>query len=147
MGDATNGASAATRGPTSWILIGEIFPLPIRSRGVALSIASGWLWAVVVSVIAPYMIGRDKGNMRAAVFFVWGGACVFGVAYAYYLVPETRGLSLEQIDQMLSETTPRNSANWRPTTTFAAEAGKVLGEPQQLDKDDKLDEESGVSLV
>jgi hypothetical protein len=37
------------------------------------------------------------------------------------LVPETKGLSLEQVDKMLEETNPRHSAAWRPTTTFAAE--------------------------
>ncbi len=35
---------ASTWGPGAWIVIGEIFPLPVRSRGVALSTASNWLW-------------------------------------------------------------------------------------------------------
>lgn len=35
---------ASTWGPGAWVVIGEIFPLPIRSRGVALSTASNWLW-------------------------------------------------------------------------------------------------------
>lgn len=35
---------ASTWGPGAWIVIGEIFPLPIRSRGVALSTSSNWLW-------------------------------------------------------------------------------------------------------
>jgi MFS family permease len=38
---------ASTWGPGAWIVIGEIFPLPIRSRGVALSTASNWLWNTV----------------------------------------------------------------------------------------------------
>ena len=38
---------ATTWGPGAWVLIGEIFPLPIRSRGVALSTASNWLWNCV----------------------------------------------------------------------------------------------------
>ncbi len=38
---------ASTWGPGAWVLIGEIFPLPIRSRGVALSTASNWLWNCV----------------------------------------------------------------------------------------------------
>ncbi|CRK13588.1 hypothetical protein BN1708_017187, partial [Verticillium longisporum] len=46
---------ASTWGPGAWILIGEIFPLPIRSRGVALSTASNWLWNTVIAVITPYM--------------------------------------------------------------------------------------------
>jgi MFS family permease len=34
---------ATTWGPSAWIVIGEIFPLTIRSRGVGLSTASNWL--------------------------------------------------------------------------------------------------------
>lgn len=40
---------ATTWGPGAWVVIGEIFPLPIRSRGVALSTASNWLWNCVCS--------------------------------------------------------------------------------------------------
>ena len=39
---------ASTWGPAAWIVIGEIFPLPIRSRGVALSTASNWLWNTLI---------------------------------------------------------------------------------------------------
>jgi len=38
---------ASTWGPGAWVVIGEVFPLPIRSRGVALSTASNWLWNCV----------------------------------------------------------------------------------------------------
>ncbi|KAH8129884.1 hypothetical protein LI328DRAFT_27969 [Trichoderma asperelloides] len=41
---------ASTWGPGAWIVIGEIFPLPIRSRGVALSTASNWLWNTIIAV-------------------------------------------------------------------------------------------------
>lgn len=41
--------------------------------------------------------------------------------YAYFLVPETKGLTLEQIDRMLEETTPRTSVGWTPKTTYAEE--------------------------
>ncbi|KAK4698544.1 MFS transporter, SP family, sugar:H+ symporter, partial [Phenoliferia sp. Uapishka_3] len=114
---------ASTWGPGAWVLIGEIFPLPIRARGVALSTSSNWLWNTIITVITPYMVGKDKGNLKSSVFFIWGGLCACALVYSYYLVPETKGLSLEQIDQMLSETTPRTSAGWKPTQTFAAEAG------------------------
>jgi hypothetical protein len=35
---------AMTWGPGAWVLIGEIFPLPIRAKGVALATASNWFW-------------------------------------------------------------------------------------------------------
>lgn len=111
---------ASTWGPGAWILIGEIFPLPIRSRGVGLSTASNWLWNTIIAVITPYMVGEDKGNLRSSVFFVWGGLCTAAFVYSYFLVPETKGLSLEQVDRMMEETTPRTSAKWVPHETFAA---------------------------
>lgn len=114
---------ASTWGPGAWILIGEIFPLPIRSRGVALSTASNWLWNTIIAVITPYMVGTDYADLKSAVFFVWGGLCLASLVYGYFLIPETKGLSLEQVDKMLEETTPRTSAKWKPHSTFAAEMG------------------------
>ncbi|KAL8691852.1 MAG: hypothetical protein Q9218_003013 [Villophora microphyllina] len=114
---------ASTWGPGAWVVIGEVFPLPIRSRGVALSTASNWLWNCIITVITPYLVGPDKGNLKAKVFFLWGALCTACFVYAYLLVPETKGLSLEQVDRMLEETTPRTSSKWRPHTTFASEMG------------------------
>lgn len=109
----------------AWVLIGEIFPLPIRSRGVGLSTASNWLWNCIIAVITPYMVGSDPGeaNLGSRVFFVWGSLCTACFVYAYVLIPETKGLSLEQVDRMLEETTPRTSSKWVPHETFAASMG------------------------
>ncbi|KAM0310055.1 hypothetical protein ACHAO8_008452 [Botrytis cinerea] len=116
---------ASTWGPGAWVIIGEVFPLPIRSRGVGLSTASNWLWNCIIAVITPYLVGTEKGqaDLGAKVFFLWGSLCTCSFVYAYLLVPETKGLSLEQVDRMLEETTPRNSAKWVPHSTFAADMG------------------------
>ncbi|KDQ08292.1 hypothetical protein BOTBODRAFT_118938 [Botryobasidium botryosum FD-172 SS1] len=116
---------ASTWGPGAWVVIGEIFPIPIRSRGVALSTASNWLWNTIIAVITPYMVGTEKGdgNLRSSVFFIWGGLCTCAFVYAYFLIPETKGLTLEQVDRMFEETTPRTSSKWRPHATFAHDMG------------------------
>lgn len=66
------------------------------------------------------MVGEHRGNLKSSVFFIWGTLCTCAFIYAYFLVPETKGLTLEQVDKMLEETTPRTSAKWKPTTTFAS---------------------------
>ncbi|KAK9458423.1 general substrate transporter [Dipodascopsis uninucleata] len=114
---------ASTWGPGAWVIIGEIFPLPIRSHGVALSTASNWLWNCIISVITPYMVGTDEGNLGARVFFIWGALCSCCFVYSYFLIYETKGLTLEQVDKMMEECSPRTSAKWKPSTTFAAEMG------------------------
>ncbi|KXL49140.1 hypothetical protein M433DRAFT_158975 [Acidomyces richmondensis BFW] len=126
---------ASTWGPGAWIVIGEIFPLPIRSRGVGLSTASNWLWNTIIAVITPYMVNPDEANLQSNVFFVWGGLCTCAFIYAYFLIPETKGLSLEQVDKMMEESTPRTSAKWKPTTTFASEMGLKDGEKLGISED------------
>ena len=54
---------------------------------------------------------------------MWGSLCIVSVLFAYFLIPETKGLSLEQVDKMLEEVNPRNSRKWVPHSTFAADMG------------------------
>jgi hypothetical protein len=78
------------------------------------------------------MVGVQFGNLKSSVFFVWGGLCTCAFVYAYFLVPETKGLSLEQVDQMMEESTPRTSSKWVPSRTFASMAGEGFGEKAPL---------------
>ncbi|KAF4312231.1 Sugar/inositol transporter [Botryosphaeria dothidea] len=113
---------ATTWGPAAWVVIGEVYPLPIRAKGVALSTASNWLWNFVLGYVTPYMVDANEGNLGVKVFFVWGSTCTLCALFAFFMVPETKGLSLEQVDRMLEETTPATSAKWVPHDTFADEA-------------------------
>lgn len=117
---------ATTWGPTGWVVIGECFPLPIRSRGVGISTACNWFWNCIIAVVAPYMVGNSKGsaNLGPKVFFIWGSLCIFSMLFAYFLVPEMKGLTLEQIDKMMEEVSPRKSKKWMPKTTFVAELAR-----------------------
>jgi hypothetical protein len=79
----------------------------------------------IIATITSYLVGTGKGdaNLGAKVFFLWGSLCCLTVIFTFFLVPEMRGLSLEQIDKMLEDTTPRYSASCKPHSTFASEMG------------------------
>ena len=66
----------------------------------------------IIAVINPYLVGIAKGDAQlgAKVIFLWGSLCCLSLTFAYFCVPEINGLSLEQIDRMLEETTPRKSS-------------------------------------
>jgi MFS family permease len=114
---------ATTWGPCAWIVIGEIFPLTIRSRGVGLSTASNWFWNCIIGIITPYLVADrdDSARLGSNVFFLWGSLCCVSFLFAFFFVPETKGLTLEQVDKMLEESTPRTSRKWKPHSTFAGE--------------------------
>ncbi|KYK56294.1 hypothetical protein DCS_08264 [Drechmeria coniospora] len=110
---------ASTWGPCTWVVTGEIFPQHIRSRGVALSTASNELLDGVMAVIIPRLVPFGPGSLKSSIFFVSGSSCICALAYAYFLIPETKGLSLEQVCKMMEECSPRRSVKWRPQKTFA----------------------------
>ncbi|KAI1057511.1 hypothetical protein LB505_010429 [Fusarium chuoi] len=69
------------------------------------------------------LTGDKKGavNLGPKIFFFWGALCFLRALFAYLLIPEIKGLSLEQVDRMLMETSPHKIANWVPTTRFSQE--------------------------
>lgn len=69
------------------------------------------------------MVSSDKGNLGSKVFFIWGALCTCCFVYAYLLVWETKGLTLEQVDRMMEESSPIKSGSWVPHSTFAADMG------------------------
>lgn len=75
------------------------------------------------ALITPYLVEKDKANLGAKVFYLWGSLCTICFVYAYFLIPETKGLTLEQVDRMFEETTPRKSAKWVPSSSYANQMG------------------------
>jgi Sugar (and other) transporter len=69
------------------------------------------------------MVNANEANLGSKIFFIWGSLCFLCLLYSYFLVPETKGLTLEQVDRMFEESTPRTSAKWVPHSTFAADMG------------------------
>ncbi|KAF8328345.1 MFS monosaccharide transporter [Cantharellus anzutake] len=108
---------AATWGPIAWIVTGEIYPLNIRAKAMSISTASNWLWNFGIGYATPYLVnpGAGHANLGVKVFFIWGTTCVGCLVFTYFCIPETKGLSLEQIDIMYANTTPINSASYRKT--------------------------------
>ncbi|KAI8801840.1 MFS monosaccharide transporter [Cladochytrium replicatum] len=105
---------AASWGPIAWIVTGEIYPLNVRAKAMSMSTASNWLWNFIIGFITPYMVDAPTpvapaANLGVKVFFIWGTTCALCFVYAYFMVAETKGLSLEQVDELYIRTTPVNS--------------------------------------
>lgn len=106
---------AATWGPIAWVIVGEIFPLNVRAKAMSLSTASNWLWNWAISFATPHLVqaGPGNANLQVKVFFIWGSTCFCCILFAYFCVPETKGLSLEQVDILYQHSMPINSRKLR----------------------------------
>jgi hypothetical protein len=69
--------------------------------------------------------GPGNANLQSKIFFVWFGCCFLCIAFVYFMIYETKGLSLEQVDELYSEvSSARNSVGWKPTVTFTEIVGQ-----------------------
>ncbi|KAI0658309.1 general substrate transporter [Cubamyces menziesii] len=124
-------------GPTPWVYLGESFPLRVRPKAIALGSATNWIWNFLLGFFSP-RIANDIGPLILLIFF---GMLVFGYVYVYFFIPETKGLSLEEVDEMYrAEVKPWNSANWRPSEKHIHEKAGTATEVRE-EKDSK-DEDS-----
>jgi sugar porter (SP) family MFS transporter len=86
---------AVSFGPVLWVMLPEIFPLKVRGAGTGVSALSNWGANFVVSQAFLPLVALIG---TTAVFWILAGICVVAAIFIYFLVPETRGRSLEQIE-------------------------------------------------
>ncbi|WP_127102507.1 MULTISPECIES: sugar porter family MFS transporter [unclassified Asaia] len=91
-------------GPVAWILVSEIFPNRIRSAGMSLAVASNWVMNFVVAQGFPMLAGnRTLNEAFHGAFSMWLFAllCLGSMIFVLRYVPETRGVSLEKIEETM----------------------------------------------
>ncbi|CRK37593.1 hypothetical protein BN1723_015216, partial [Verticillium longisporum] len=102
------------------------------------STASNWFWNCVIATCTPFLVGGDKGeaNLGPKIFFILGSTCCLSLAFAYFLVPEMKDLSLEQIEMMMNESSPRCSPAYRVLKGFTQMRGdRVLRQMRSVSAD------------
>lgn len=90
---------SCTWAPLTWVLVGEIFPLTIRGRATGMASSFNWIGSFLVGLLFPIMTASLPQEF---VFAIFGVICLIGVGFVHFLVPETRGKSLEEIEQQVA---------------------------------------------
>lgn len=82
-------------GPVAWLMNSEIYPLRARAKAISISTASDWIFNFAVALIVPVMT-KNTGYGTYVLFTI---TCFIMVAFTYLFVPETKGLTLEEMDK------------------------------------------------
>lgn len=90
---------AASLGPIAWLLIAEVFPLKVRGLGCSIATAINWAanWLVTFTFLSLIEVFSASG-----VFLLYFVVCIFAALFIHYIVPETKGVSLEEIEENLA---------------------------------------------
>lgn len=84
-------------GPLKFVIAAEIFPNKIRGRALALSIMTMWIADTVVGQLTPVLL-ESVGT--AVTFWLFAACCLLSFWVVYKMVPETKGKTLEEIEDM-----------------------------------------------
>lgn len=94
-------------GPICWVLIAEIFPNTIRGKAVAVAVAFQWIfnWIVSSSFVPMFNMhltpGDDFGHWFT--YGLYGIICIIAAVFVWRMVPETKGMKLEDMSRMWRE--------------------------------------------
>ena len=90
---------SATLGPCTWVALSEIFPNRIRGSALALATLALWITNFFTTSLFPIM---NQSFGLPTTFLIHAGICLFYFFYVRARVPETKGKSLEEIEQLLT---------------------------------------------
>jgi sugar porter (SP) family MFS transporter len=103
-------AHAFGQGAVIWVFISEIFPTAVRARGQALGSFTHWAFAAVITYTFPLIAERSGGHV-----FAFYAVCMVGqLLWVLFVMPETKGVSLEKIEQAM-EAENATEFDLRPT--------------------------------
>ena len=89
-------AFAVSMGPIHWIYCSEIFPLTKRATGASLATGAHWFAGAIISLITPWLLHK----IWFGTYLIFGSLCFIISILIYLFYPETKGFSLEKMDEL-----------------------------------------------
>jgi sugar porter (SP) family MFS transporter len=89
---------AIGQGSVIWVFISEIFPNAVRGKGQALGSGTHWVFAALITLTMPAILNTFSGGPIFAFFALM---MAFQLGWALVYMPETKGVSLEELEQRL----------------------------------------------
>jgi MFS transporter, SP family, xylose:H+ symportor len=94
---AAIGTFAMTLGPVTWVLISEIFPNQIRSAATSVAVIALWLSYALLVFTFPILASKMGAYTP---FYIYAGICIAGFLFIKFKVKETKGKSLEDLEDV-----------------------------------------------
>ena len=103
---------AVSWGPVVWLVCSEIFPLEGREVGMTITTMVNWTFAGLLMANALTFMERH-GN--SSIFYLFSGFCVLAIAFVALFVPETKGITLEEMEFNLKDGVRLRDLGKRPS--------------------------------
>ncbi|KAK5164157.1 uncharacterized protein LTR77_010248 [Saxophila tyrrhenica] len=120
--------STGAWGSCMWTVTVEVSTQQLRERTIALATIFGFITSLLITYINPY-VQNEPGNLGAKVGLIYGSMSVIAIAFVYFIVPEMKGRSLEELDEMFHSRVPA----WRSKAFVSDGLGAQITRVQNAD--------------
>ncbi|KAK3830301.1 MAG: general substrate transporter [Linnemannia gamsii] len=103
---------AISWGPVSWTYPAEIYPMRIRSKAVSLSTASNWAFNFALAYAVPPLLE----SIQYRTYFIFAAFCVAMTIHVFFMFPETKGRTLEEMDELFNSDVPAWKTRSQPAS-------------------------------
>lgn len=103
---------AIGQGAVIWVFISEIFPNNVRASGQSWGTGTHWVFAAVITLVTPIFLDAHKGIFREnpwPIFLFFALMMVLQLLWVIFKMPETKGVSLEELGKKLSSNKSKSS--------------------------------------
>nr|WP_300315478.1 sugar porter family MFS transporter [Halomonas sp.] len=91
-------AHAISQGAVIWVFIAEVFPNHVRARGQSFGSSIHWVFAALITLVMPWVLGTFSGGPVFAFFAVM---MLLQLVFVMFLMPETKNVPLEELQKHL----------------------------------------------
>ncbi len=91
---------AIGQGAVIWVFISEIFPTKVRAFGQAWGSGIHWIFAALITLLGPVVIDLFSDNPWP-IFAMFSGMMVLQLLFVLFMMPETKGVPLEELERRL----------------------------------------------
>ena len=95
---------AIGQGAVIWVFISEIFPTKVRAIGQSIGTGVHWVFAAIITLITPVFLDATDGIFKDnpwPIFVFFAGFMVLQLIFVLFMMPETKGKTLEEISEEL----------------------------------------------
>lgn len=112
--------------PASYVVSSETSSLHLRAKTQGVGWVTSTFWTCVFTVILPYIYNPDSGNLQGKTCFLFVGCCWIAAVLTWFYVPEMKGRTAVEIDQMFCRRIPtRGFKSWRADEVTAGQIGET----------------------
>lgn len=131
--------------PLSYLTVSEVSNYRVRDKAAMLAVSVSIITVFVTSFTLPYLMNADYAGLGPKVGFIYGSFATVMVSAAYFILPELKGRTLDEIDELFERRLPARAFRNAQVDSTRFEDSTSRAPAKQIETDGTVEQVEGSS--